>query len=41
MALAPVLEVDTTDMPSLDLDAIARWVQEQLQSGGSHRVGKR
>ena len=41
MALGPVLEVETTEMPSVDLDAIARWVQEQLQPGGSHRVGQR
>lgn len=30
MALGPVLEVETTEMPSLDLDAIAGWVEEQL-----------
>jgi glucokinase len=38
MALAPVLEVETTDTPSLDLDAVARWVRDQLQPGGSHDV---
>lgn len=31
MAIASVLDVDTTDIVSLDLDAIARWVGEQLQ----------
>lgn len=41
MAITPVLEVETTDMPSLDLDAIAGWVQDKLQPGGSHRVGQR
>jgi glucokinase len=34
MAIGPVLEVDTTDLSSLDMDAIAAWVQEQLQREG-------
>lgn len=38
MALAPVLDVDTTDFATVDLDAIARWVEQQLPPGGDHRV---
>ncbi len=38
MAIAPVLDVDTTDISSLDPDAIARWVRDQLQPGGIARV---
>ncbi|MFO7531242.1 MAG: hypothetical protein R6W93_02185, partial [Candidatus Limnocylindrales bacterium] len=30
MALAPTLEVNTTDFAALDLDAVARWVQDGL-----------
>jgi len=41
MAISPLLEVETTDMPAVDLDAIARWVQEQLQPGGSRHAGER
>ena len=38
MALAPVLDVDTTDFATVDLDAIARWVADHLPPGGDHRV---
>lgn len=38
MGLAPVLDVDTTDFKTVDLDAIARWVADQLPPGGDHRV---
>jgi glucokinase len=40
MALAPTLEVDTSDMSSPGPDAIAGWVQEHLRPGGHHRVGQ-
>ncbi len=29
IALAPCLEVDTTDFATLDLDAVVRWIEEQ------------
>ena len=35
MALAPTLQVDTTDFAALDLDAVARWVQDGLATDGS------
>ncbi len=38
MGLAPVREVDTTDPASLDLDAIAVWIQQRLRPGGDRRV---
>lgn len=41
MALAPVLEVDTTDFATVDPAAIARWVEEHLPPGGDHRDQQR
>jgi glucokinase len=41
MALAPVLDVDTTEFATIDPDAIARWVIEQLPPGGVHRDQQR
>ena len=41
MALSPVLDVDTTEFATVDLDAIARWVADQLPPGGDHREQQR
>jgi hypothetical protein len=30
MALAPTLEVNTTDFAAVDIDAVARWAREGL-----------
>ena len=41
MALSPVFDVDTTEFATVDLDAIARWVADQLPPGGDHREQQR